>query len=114
MSYRRNRQTVRYKEFDFISMLSGRSIAWAETPEEVMVIANDYEPNPEVLVIGIDESGYQAQTWAINEVLNGTFERDLEVPDVPYPQGRNKIRPLKRGEEHDQGIQAEGGNFKQT
>ena len=77
MSYRRYRKPIRIASYDVVSQISGRTIGHAERHEEVLVLAETYRPNPEILFVGIDEDGYQVNTWSLGEVLNGTFEAEI-------------------------------------
>jgi hypothetical protein len=77
MSYRRQKRQFRIASFDIVSQTTGNTIGHADDADEVMIRAEDYKQNPEILFIGIDQDGYQVNTWSLGEVLNGTFEAEL-------------------------------------
>jgi hypothetical protein len=79
MSYVRQRKPIKIASFDVVSQASGRTIGQADDAAHVVELAEDYRANPEIMFIGIDESGYQVQTWTLGEVLNGTFEGELSA-----------------------------------
>lgn len=77
MSYVRQRRVTQYAEYEFMNLRTGRTMSYADTPEDVVAMANDYRADPDLVVIGIDDRGRQAHTWPLDHVLNGIFERDL-------------------------------------
>lgn len=79
MSYVRKRPKTQYVEFEFMNLRTGRTVAYADTLHDVLAMANDYRADPDLLVIGIDDRGRQANSWPLDHVLSGIFERDLAV-----------------------------------
>lgn len=77
MSYSRKPKPLEIMEWEVISLVSGKTIAFADSIDEARVLAADYQMNPDLSFIGIDKEGRQAQTWSSSQVLDGTMESEL-------------------------------------
>lgn len=80
MSYFRERKPVKIASWDVVSQDTGATITYAQAPGEVVSLASSLYLDPRVsgvLFVGIDEDGYQVNSWTLEEVLNGTFEQEL-------------------------------------
>lgn len=77
MSYRRQKKPLAVVEWEVISLISGKTITYADTLDEARIIAADYQANPDLAFVGIDSNGQQAQTWSLAQVLDGTMENEI-------------------------------------